>query len=531
MYRRLLSVTVVALLAFTLAACHNKRVSNPIANVDSKQPDKVLFDRAMDFLKHNRYDQARLTLETLLNTYPDSEYIARAKLGVADSWYAEGGTAAWAQAEAQYNDFRTFFPNMPEAAEAQMKIGNIHYQQMEKADRDFTHAKKAEDAYREMILEYPDSKLLPQAKERLRQVQEVLAEREFDIGRFYYLRQSYVAAIARLKSLTDTYPLYSDADEALYMIGDSYEGQIRLVRENRAMNEAMKGKFIKEWQDNAAQAYSKIITRYPVSPRAEDARKHLAELKKPIPTPTPEAIAQNKAEEESREKLGLWSRAMLNFHRRPDMAEAAGVGEPTLVDPKQTDAPTMMRHVNDMILGGNTAAPSGTVNVEAGTGPIGPNQAPPRSDKPAAQPQGDTPAAQPATPSSTPSDSTATPDQSPAATGIGELTPMNSAPGTTATQTTPQQANPAATEPTGTATAPAATQGGVSAPSDGAAATSNAPATPPPQVNEINNNGAASGNTNSAAAGTSSSKDQSSDDSKDKKESSSKKKKKKFKIF
>jgi outer membrane protein assembly factor BamD len=519
MFRRLLSVTVLVVLAFSLAACHNKRVSNPIANVDSKQPDKVLFDRAMDFLKHNKYDQARLTLETLLNTYPDSEYIARAKLGVADSWYAEGGTAAWAQAEAQYNDFRTFFPNMPEAAEAQMKIGNIHYQQMEKADRDYTHAKKAEDAYREMMLEYPDSKLLPQAKERLRQVQEVLAEREFEIGRFYYLRQSYVAAIARLESLADTYPLYSGADEALYMIADSYEGQVKLVRANRGMNEAMKGKFINEWEQDAADAYSRIIKRYPISARAEDAKKRLAELKRPIPTPTPEAIAQNKAEQESREKLGMWSKAMLNFHRRPEMASAAGVGEPTLVDPKQTDAPSMMKHVNEMIMGGGST-PSGTVSVEAGTGPVGPNQPVPRSDQPAAQPQGETatPAAQPATPS-TQGSTAATPDQSPAATGIGELTPMNSAPGTAATQASPPSANPAATDQTGTTAAPTGT----------------APAPPPAQVNEINNNGTsnatANGTTNGAAAGTQDSSTQSSDDSKDKKESSSKKKKKKFKVF
>src|SRR6059058_567936 len=152
MLRRIAVFILLATLAFTVA-CTNKKVNNPLADVGSKQPDKVLFDRAMDALKHNRFDVARLTLETLINTYPDSEFIARAKLGVADSWYAEGGTAAWAQAEAQYDDFRTFFPNMPEAAEAQMKVGNIHYQQMEKPDRDFTHARRAEDAYRQMILQ------------------------------------------------------------------------------------------------------------------------------------------------------------------------------------------------------------------------------------------------------------------------------------------------------------------------------------------------------------------------------------------
>src|SRR6201997_1675376 len=176
-----------------LGACSNKKIKNPIANVDSKQPDKVLFDQAMDALQHGKYDVTRLTLQTLINTYPDSEYVARAKLAIGDSWYAEGGAAALAQAEQEYSDFEIFFPNMPEAAEAQLKIANIHYQQMEKADRDYTHAKRAEDEYRKMILQYPDSKLVPEAKLRLLEVQEVLGEREFQVGRFYYLWQTYAA--------------------------------------------------------------------------------------------------------------------------------------------------------------------------------------------------------------------------------------------------------------------------------------------------------------------------------------------------
>ncbi len=199
---------------------------NPIANIDSKQPDKVLFDRAEDAIKHGKYDVARLSLQTLINTYPDSEYVARAKLAIGDSWYQEGGAAAYAQAESEYKDFITFFPNMPEAAEAQMKIANIHYKEMEKADRDPTHALRAEDEYRQMILQFPDSPLIPQAKQRLLEVQEVLARREYDIGHFYFMRESYPAAIARLKSVTDTYPLYSGADDALFELGEAYERQV-----------------------------------------------------------------------------------------------------------------------------------------------------------------------------------------------------------------------------------------------------------------------------------------------------------------
>jgi outer membrane protein assembly factor BamD len=320
MSRRFPVIVLLGALAFSVA-CTNKKVNNPLANVGSKQPDKVLFDRAMDAMKHNRFDVARMTLQTLINTYPDSEFIARAKLAVGDSWYAEGGTAALTQAEIEYKDFETFFPNMPEAAEAQLKIANIHYQQMEKPDRDYTHAKRAEDEYRSLILQYPDSKLLPEAKQRLLEVQEVLGDREFEIGRFYFLRQSYPAAIARLASLVERYPLYSHADEALYLLGQCYEGEVTVLR-SKAFNETAKARAIESNVKNATDAYSKILTRYPVMDRAEDAKKRLEALHRPIPTPTPTAIAQNKAEEESRQTTGMMSHVLRGFQKHPDVARA-----------------------------------------------------------------------------------------------------------------------------------------------------------------------------------------------------------------
>ena len=131
--------------------------ANPLANVQSKQPDKELYDKAMVAMKKGRYDVARLDLQTLLNTYPESEYRMRAKLSVGDTWFKEGGSAALTQAEAEYEDFITFFPNAPEAAEAKMKVADIYYQQMEKPDRDYTNAQQAEREYREMINMFPDS--------------------------------------------------------------------------------------------------------------------------------------------------------------------------------------------------------------------------------------------------------------------------------------------------------------------------------------------------------------------------------------
>ncbi len=381
MFRRVLLCVLMASTIIFAGCATNKKVTNPIANVNSKQPDKVLYDRAMDAMKHNKFDVARLSLQTLINTYPDSEYVARAKLAIGDSWYAEGGSAAMAQAENEYKDFITFFPNMTEASEAQMKIANIHYNEMDKADRDYTHAKRAEEEYRQLIMQFPDSPLVPDAKKKLLAVQEVLAEREFIIGHFYYQRESWPAAIARLKSLTDTYPLYSGSDEALFELGGAYEKEADLVRRSK-LAEVAKGPLLKTYDDAAAAAYDRILTRYPEEDRVADARKQLEAMGKPIPKATPEAIALNKKEMESRGSLSTYGKLMENFKHAPDVSEAVTVGEPTLVDPKQASAPELVRSANASVMSALQSA-VGTAQPGTGTAPPPQDASAPRSDAPA----------------------------------------------------------------------------------------------------------------------------------------------------
>jgi len=391
MSRRISSVAFLSVLLIITAACTNKKSVNPLATVGSKQPDKVLFDRAMDAMKHNRFDVARMTLQTLINTYPDSEFIARAKLAEGDSWYAEGGTASLAQAEQDYRDFETFFPNMPEAAEAQLKIANIQYQQMEKSDRDFTHAKRAEDEYRNLIMQYPDNpKLVKEGKLRLLEVQEVLGDREFNIGKFYFLRQSYNASIARLQSLVDKYPLYSHADEALFLLGQNYEAEIANLRAKpscKAVNtppgcvggETAKAPLIAAWTADAAKAYSQIMTRYPVMQYSDDAKRRLAALHQPIPRPTKAAVKQNREEEESRREATTYDRLMSVVKKGPDVAEAAKVGEPTLVDPTPVDARGVIQNSMRQAMG--PAAGDRSVAGEiVKSGPPAANEPAPRSD-------------------------------------------------------------------------------------------------------------------------------------------------------
>jgi len=388
-----IAASALGLLLLAGAAVHaekkpkNKKAydlgANPLAGVNSKQPDKELYDKAMLAIKKGRFDVARLDLQTMLNTYPESEYRMRAKLAVGDSWFKEGGSAALTQAESEYHDFITFFPNAPEAAEAQMKVADIYYSQMEKPDRDFKNAFQAEVEYRNMINQFPDSTLVPRAKQKLREVQEVLAEREANIGLYYVSRENYNAAIARLQTVVDTYPLYSKSDQVLLGIGDAYAGEAHTVQMAAKMPGAIKERMRAVYLDKAAAAYAKVITRYPMAPHVEDARDRLVAMNRPVPEPTQEAVAENDAEERSRQPLHFTDKTLGLIKHGPTVVEAVHVGEPTLEDPKRTLAPDMTKQniaiYTDAYNAGRPAAPAAVVT------PTGPNE-PPRTDSPSTAP-------------------------------------------------------------------------------------------------------------------------------------------------
>src|SRR5205814_1606817 len=123
-------------LSLILLSCGGKKVAvqAPASKLD--EPDRALFERAMHDLDKNRFTVSRLTLQTLINTYPDSEFLPQAKYAMAESFYRENSSASLNQAEDGFKDYITFFPTSDLADDAQMKIAMTHVRRLEKSDRD-----------------------------------------------------------------------------------------------------------------------------------------------------------------------------------------------------------------------------------------------------------------------------------------------------------------------------------------------------------------------------------------------------------
>ncbi len=344
---------LIALSLLTGCSFRRRKYENPITN-NSEQPDKILFDKAVNDIEKGRYQIARLTLNTLMNTYDTSEYMAKAKLAVADSWMREGSSTALAQAEAEYKDFELFYPNMEESAEAQEKICEIHYKQMEKPDRDPHQAQRAEDECRNLLLQYPNSKFAPRASQRLRNIQETLAQGEFMVGSFFFNKRSYPSAANRLENAVNAYPLFSKSDEALWMAGNSY------------------AKLPAKWKPKAVDAFQRIVRDYPLSPRAEDAKKQLQAMEADIPEADPRQVARMKYEAENYDKPGRIGTALGMFSRGPDVSAAAKQGEPAMQPLRPSipvSIPTPEEIARAQAQQNGTAAPNADVGAEVITGP------------------------------------------------------------------------------------------------------------------------------------------------------------------
>src|SRR6202050_4031326 len=291
-----LLITIVGAGLLTSCGFRAKKYADPITK-DTKQPDKVLFDRSIDDIEHGRYEIARITLNTLINTYDQSEFLAKAKLAVADSWFREGGTASLAQAEAEYKDFILFYPTMEEAAESQQKICQIHYKQMDKADRDQSQAIRAEDECRSLITQFPNSKFVDETKQLLRNIQEAIADGEYQVGSFYFKRGDNSAAANRLSHVVEQYPLYSKADLALWDMGLAY------------------GKLGTRFRKQEGEAYAKIVRDYPLSAYADDATAKLKERELSVPEADQGPVAHMQYEREHKQKPGIVSRNTLWLKR------------------------------------------------------------------------------------------------------------------------------------------------------------------------------------------------------------------------
>jgi outer membrane protein assembly factor BamD len=240
------ALCTLLLVAVVAGACS----SNPPLTAAPGEADKVLLERGSAALKERKWATARQYFQELLESYPQSPLRAEAKLGVGDSFLGENNSASYVYAQNEFREFLAFYPTNPRADYAQMQMGMVHFNQMLNPQRDQTETKEAIKEFQTFIDRYPNSPLMPQVTQRLREAKDRLSDWDLQVGNFYLSIRLYASAIERYRYVLDHDPEFTRRDSLYFHLAEALEKSEKkaeaLPYYERLLKEFEKSEFLEE---------------------------------------------------------------------------------------------------------------------------------------------------------------------------------------------------------------------------------------------------------------------------------------------
>jgi outer membrane protein assembly factor BamD len=194
-------------LLIALAACGSSKNQAYI-----EKPVDDLYNKAMDALVDENFNQAANTFSQVESQHPYSVWATKSQLMEVYAYYQNQN----------YNDaviaadrFIQLHPGNRDVAYAYYLKGVCYYMQIVDVGRDQKLTQLALAALQDVLRRFPDSKYARDAKLKLDFVRDHLAGKEMEIGRYYLKREDYLAAMNRFKRVIEMYQTTTHVPEAL----------------------------------------------------------------------------------------------------------------------------------------------------------------------------------------------------------------------------------------------------------------------------------------------------------------------------
>jgi outer membrane protein assembly factor BamD len=235
---------------------------------EAARSDQELYQTAEEDLQKKKFDDARQSLQKLINQFPESELVAEARLKSARALYNQD---RFEEARAEYQRFLELFPEHERVDEARYFTGMAYFRQMERVDRDQSFARQALTQFQTIGKTMPDSQYAEDALGKVAICRRRLADKEMYVGEFYFKRAQYSAAVNRFNTVLVEYPGIGLDDEALYLKAEA----LWQLEQREAAAEAF-GRIVRDFPESsrapAAAGRLGVALVKPVRPKVEDTR-------------------------------------------------------------------------------------------------------------------------------------------------------------------------------------------------------------------------------------------------------------------
>jgi outer membrane protein assembly factor BamD len=251
---RILQVVFAAAAAGALAAgCSGSKKPDKLTEELLSTPKEALFEKGKALVEKKKWDTGRKYLSFVFETYSNDPLGREALLLLADSYFKQGGTTGYTEARFRYRDYLNRYPGAPRRDYARYQFAFCYDKEHERPDRDQTSTREALEQYRALVREFPTSGYAGAARERIRQLVDLLAEHEFGVGYFYLRKGSHAAALSRFTELEQRFPEYAGRDKLFFYSARALE---QLGR-----------------NEEASRYYAQLVELYPDSEYAKKARE------------------------------------------------------------------------------------------------------------------------------------------------------------------------------------------------------------------------------------------------------------------
>ncbi|QMW21702.1 outer membrane protein assembly factor BamD [Sandaracinobacteroides saxicola] len=214
--------TTAALLALTLsltvAGCARDRAKKGDTAYVARDVE-TLYNLAKDTLDKGQYRMAAALFDEVERQHPYSVWARRAQLMSAFSYYA---ARQYSEAVLAGQRFLSLHPGNRDAPYAYYIIAVSQYEQIADTSRDQKTTGQALDALTELVRRYPDSPYAEDARLKIDLVNDHLAGKEMDVGRFHQKQRQWIAASIRFRKVIEQYQTTSHTPEALHRLVECY---------------------------------------------------------------------------------------------------------------------------------------------------------------------------------------------------------------------------------------------------------------------------------------------------------------------
>ncbi len=208
----------VCAVAVPLAGCATGRGSKGDTAYVARDVN-TLYAAAKRTLDSGNYEQAAKLFDEVERQHPYSVWARRAQLMSAFSYYMG---RKYTDAISSAQRFVTIHPGNADAPYAHYLIAMSYYQQIEDVTRDQAITQQASNAFGELVRRYPESRYASDARLKLDLINDHLAGKEMEVGRFYQRSGNWLAASHRFREVAEKYQTTSHTPEALERLVESY---------------------------------------------------------------------------------------------------------------------------------------------------------------------------------------------------------------------------------------------------------------------------------------------------------------------